>query len=161
MWRLDALYGLAGVLTLAYGLDRWTRSLRETGLVNFKIGPYLWGTTAANLLLAMLIMALAAYILSRPRRSRLVAWLYLLIGLILALLPIALATIPASFSFLWSPSWRTLRISLMYSAPTSRLTYTSALIAAIGLMDLLPRDHRWRERLSGTLARFFQPGIPR
>jgi hypothetical protein len=147
MWRLDPFIGTFGTLLVAYGMDRWILSARERGIRSLTPAPYLLTSIAADLILAVLLLGLAWLILFRDKRSKVVAFSLFAIGLGLALLPVVLALIPGAFAFLFSPEFRVLRVTLIYSAPNSHLISASAFVSMTGLLGLVPFRKAWLIRL--------------
>jgi hypothetical protein len=147
MWRLDPFIGTFGTMLIAYGLDRWILSARERGARMLTPTPYLLTSIAADLILAVFLLGLAWLILFRDNRSKIVAFIVFMIGLGFALFPVVLAEIPAGFGFLSTPQFRFLRVTLIYSAPTSHLITASTFISVTGLLGLVPFQKTWLQRM--------------
>ncbi len=151
MWRLDPFIGTFGTMLIAYGLDRWILSARERGARMLTPTPYLLTSIAADLILAVFLLGLAWLILFRDNRSKVVAFFVFVIGLGFTLFPVVLADIPDVFGFLFTPEFRFLRVTLIYSAPNSHLISASAFISMTGLLGLVPFKKTWLQRIN----RFF------
>ena len=147
MWRLDPIIGMLGTMFIAYGLDRWILSARERGIRTLSPMPYLLTAIISDLVLAVLLLGLAWLVLFREKRSKFVAVSIFSIGLGMTILPVLLAQIPGVFSFLFTPELRVLRVTLIYSAPTSHLSSASAFISMTGLLGLVPFRKAWLDRL--------------
>ena len=76
------------ILAISPGLDRWILYLRE---LNARTASYIQSTlvsySAAHLLLAVLLLALFFWMVLSAYTSRLVAWIYLMVGLGISLYP--------------------------------------------------------------------------
>jgi hypothetical protein len=147
MYVVDSLLGLMVVFGLAYGLDFWVNTLRETGFRTFQIAPYIQGSILANVVISLAVMVLAWRVLFRERRSQLVAVIFLLVGLMVTLLPVILLNIPQSSPILSDPEFRILRVSFLYSSTISRLQLAGALVVSIGLLGLLPVKSKHLRRM--------------
>ncbi len=143
MPAIDALIGLIASLLVVYGLDFWTQRLREAGFRSLDVTPYYWGSILANLVFAAILLALAWLTYFRAERRRLVVWLYLLTGLIVAFSSILLSSIPASLPLFTDPQFRILRIGLLYSGAHSRLQFLGAFLAILGALGISPDFNRW------------------
>ncbi len=147
MWRLDPIIGMFGTMLVAYGLDRWILSARERGIRTLTPAPYLLSTITADLILAVLLLGLAWLILYRDKRSKVVAFCLFSIGLGITMFPVALSYVPGLFAFLFTPEFRALRVTLIYSAPNSHLISASAFISMTGLLGLVPFRREWLSRV--------------
>lgn len=85
---LIPLAAMVFILAFSTGLDRWILYLRE---LNARTASYIQLTlvsySAAHLLLAVLLLALFFWMVISAYTSRLVAWIYLLVGLGISLYP--------------------------------------------------------------------------
>jgi hypothetical protein len=147
MWRLDPIIGMLGTMFFAYGLDRWILATRLQGFKTLSHAPYLLTAIASDLILATLLLGLAWLNLFREKRSKVVSFSIFLIALGVTIFPILLAIIPGFFAFLFTPEFRVLRVTLIYSAPTSQLFSASAFISMTGLFGLIPFRKAWLDRL--------------
>lgn len=111
-----ALAGMAGTLALAYGFDRWIESLRvAASRTPVRALWPLWPSSAANLVLAGCLVTLVWFVICRSMRSKLVASIFVVVGLLAVLLS---STIGAM-------------------VPLFRTGYTGAFILAIGILSLM------------------------
>jgi hypothetical protein len=146
MFVVDSLLGLLVVFGLAYGLDFWVNTLRETGFRTFQMVPYIRGSILANIVISLALIALAWHALFRGQRNVIVAVIFLLAGTMVTLLPIILLNVPQSAPILSDPGFRVLRVSFLYSSTISRLQLSGALVMVIGLLGLVPmRTDRLRQ----------------
>lgn len=85
---LIPLAAMVVILAISPGLDRWILYLRE---LNARTASYIQLTlvsySAAHLLLAVLLLALFFWMVLSAYTSRLVAWIYLMVGLGISLYP--------------------------------------------------------------------------
>ncbi|MDX1437167.1 MAG: hypothetical protein R3335_10175 [Anaerolineales bacterium] len=152
---IDSLLALLVVIGLAYGLDYWIQALLVRGYRTFDMAPYLNGSMAGNLAMAMALLFLAWFVRFRGRRGPLVGLLFLLVGLLITLLPLLLLYIPGAGDFLSAPEIRVLRVGFLYSSSISRLQITGAFAAVLGASVLLPRNSG---RLEWIWTRIWQAG---
>ena len=111
-----SLVGMAGTLALAYGFDRWLESLRVAAsrTIVRPLWP-LWPSSAANLVLAGCLVTLSWFVTCRSGRSKLVASIFVVVGLLVMLLSFTIGSM----------------------VPLFRTGYTGAFILAIGILSLM------------------------
>lgn len=127
-----SLTGMVGLLAVAYGLDRWLEvQQRKIVTQTFNPMPRLLLSVAANLLMAGSLLALSWLVIFRGDRSRLVASIFLIVGLFLTLYP---AIAPAAHSVLSLSGPMRL---FLYLLPNSLLARSGAFLAVIGLVSLM------------------------
>jgi hypothetical protein len=77
-----SLLGMLLTFLLAYGLDRWTLALQQTVVQTYVVAPYLWISSAANLLLAGVLLLLGWYLAVRAPKNLWVSLAFIIIGLL-------------------------------------------------------------------------------
>ncbi len=111
-----ALAGMAGTLAAAFGFDRWIESLRVAASRTPVRAPWpLWPSSAANLVLAGCLVTLAWFVTCRSKRSKLVAAIFVVVGLLVVLLSSTIGSM----------------------VPLFRTGYTGAFILATGVLNLI------------------------
>jgi len=128
-----SLLGLVIVFIVAFGLDRGNYALGLYAASSFDYAPLLVLMALGNLLLAGCLIVLAWYVDFRGERSRVVASLFLIVGGLMTLYPIAFA--------LGSPAGDApllLRNLFIYLADT-QLHFAAAFVSVIGLISLVRR----------------------
>jgi len=125
------LTGMVGVLVIAYGLDRWLEVQRKMAAQTLNSVPHYWLWIGANLLIAGSLLALSWLVIFRGDRSRPVASILLIVGLLLTLYPVFAVTAYSAFSV---PEPMRL---LAYLLPNSLLAHSGAFLAVIGLVSLV------------------------
>jgi hypothetical protein len=128
---MSKIISFAGLVIAFFGAivcDRWIELLRIETTQSFAIGPYLWIAGIANLLLVVLLMALAWYVNFRAGKSILVSSVFLVIGLAL--------TFAEAIDITFTSSLPPLGI-YEYLVPTSHVLYAAAIVAVIGFASLI------------------------
>jgi hypothetical protein len=127
MKSLLSLISMLAVLILAYALERGLHELQVIASRTFNAAPFVWAAPLADLLLAGALLTLAWFTLRKDERSRWVALVFVLVGLLLV--------------FAWPINVYTwVKISPLdarYLAADSRLVIAAGFVAAIGALGLL------------------------
>lgn len=129
MMRIVSLVGMAGILAIAYLIERGLEVLKPLAVRQFNALPFLWAASAADLLLAGLLLLLAWLVNSRGARSRVVGLIFLVVGWLLAF-----AHAIAITGRLHLP--QTGLPLLPYLSSGSRVVYAAAFIAVLGAVSL-------------------------
>ncbi|RPJ45345.1 MAG: hypothetical protein EHM21_09435, partial [Chloroflexi bacterium] len=80
---------MLAILALSFGLDRWTTFLREEQARTAQYAQLtLTSYTLAHLLLAVLLLALFAWMVLGAYANSWAAWIFLLVGLFISLYPV-------------------------------------------------------------------------
>lgn len=139
MSRVISIMEMVIMLAFAWGLDYWVNLLRKSAFVSFNYIPMLWGTSAANLFIAVIWVYLAWLILRRNAGSRWVSGSYLLVGLLVTILvPLQLTVSENYRGLLLFEQTRLLRFGIMGMIGfTSRFTLSAAYICVLGGISLL------------------------
>ena len=74
---------MLAVLILAYALERGLHELQVIASRTFNAAPFVWAAALADLLLAGALLTLAWFTLRKDERSRWVALVFVLVGLLL------------------------------------------------------------------------------
>jgi hypothetical protein len=129
--QVTSLAGMIIVLLLAFGLDRVILFLKEENARTFASGyALLWTYVLANLALAICLLLLFWIVAFRSERSKLVAVIFLIIGVSMLLAPV----------LYFMPAFAGLNLA-DYLLPDKLLYQVGAFMAAIGLLSLiLPRQ---------------------
>jgi hypothetical protein len=123
-----SLVGMVITLVTAFAFDYWLAILEARASRTFDVTPVVWVVISSHLVLSGMSLALAWYVLCRGRPSRLIAIIFLFVGLAITLYPaMALATelLDIPFSLRWALS------------PDSRFVYVSAFIGVLGIASLI------------------------
>lgn len=123
-----SIVGMVITLVTALALDNWLAILEARASRTFDVMPAVWVVTGSHLVLSGMSLALAWNLLCRGRPSRLMAIIFLVVGLAVLLYPaIAITTelLDIPFSLRWALS------------PDSRFVYISAFIVVLGIASLI------------------------
>ncbi len=128
--QIIPLAGMIIVLLLAFGLDQVILFLREENARTFTLAyALLWVYVLANLVLAVCVLVLFWLAAVRGERSKPVAVIFLIIGLLMLLAPVLYFT----------PAFASLNLTY-YLSPDKLLYQAGGFVAVIGLLSLiLPR----------------------
>jgi hypothetical protein len=122
-------------LVLAYSLDRWLFFQRRASGANFEFGPLIQVYLVSGLLMVASWSLLAWWTLRHGSRGYL-SLLFVLVGLVVLVYP------PL---YVYSGLRSLLRLTrLIEYLPDSRLAYTGAFIAVLGLINWLMGRSDWR-----------------
>ena len=132
MSKIVSFAGLVITFFGAFACDRWIELLRIETTQSFVIGPYLWMAGIANLLLAVLLIALAWFVIFRSGRSILVSSVFVVVGLVL--------TFATAIDITFTSSLPPLGI-YNYLLPTSHVLCAAAIVAVIGIASLIFPKH--------------------
>ncbi len=129
--QIVPLAGMVIALLLAFGLDRVILLLREENARALTAGyALLWTYVLANLVLAICLLMLFWIIAARGERSKLVAVIFLIVGIPVLFAPVIYFT----------PAFAGLNLT-DYLLPDTLLYQAGVFMAAIGLLSLiLPRQ---------------------
>ena len=135
-----AILGMIAALVIAYRLDRWLIQARKEAAQTFIFYPVLWGSLAANLIAAAILLLLAWFVFTRLERSISLTIIFLIAGLGVMIYPITnlVWDIPM-FSFLARSPFREARAALLEVGFNSLNAFSSAFVVAMGLFNLIPR----------------------
>jgi hypothetical protein len=148
MIKLISLAGMLGVLVIAYALERGFEVLRATATRSFNVTALIWAKGGANLLFAGLMLTLAWWVGIRSGRSRRLAVLYLVAGLLLVFAQAIVGIVVSRWVEVWLP------FNLSYWAANSWPARTGAFMAVIGMFNLIRRG------ASGTPGNSQEAGGP-
>ena len=109
---------------IAYGLDRWEVVVRRQARENFEFASTLWFASAANLILASSLLALAWLLCFQVSKNQWVSLALVIIGL--------LATFAVAISFTIQSNSIVQRIPVLLF-PDSRVADVSSFVAVIGI----------------------------
>jgi hypothetical protein len=123
-----AILGMIITLLLAYGLDYWVQSAKQTASQTFDMVPLMWGAGLANLLLAGAFLLLAWFVALRAKRNRYRAAIFIMSGL--------LSTFSAGIYFAL-PAVVLPFDPVPFLVSTSHLSLAGAFIAVLGLASLV------------------------
>jgi hypothetical protein len=130
-------------LGLAFVLDRWAAVVMKTAQATFDYRSALLASLTANFLTMAAILVLGWTTIFSIGRSKLVGFIYLLVGLLMMIIPFSTVlweTNSALLSVLFISPIREFRLALMAYGLDSRFSLVSSFIVLIGLVDLmLPR----------------------
>ena len=131
--KIIAILGMVATLLIAYGLDYWVESSQHLAERTFNYAPLLWGAGLANLLLVSVFLLLAWLVQVRMDRSKLVASVFFVIG-IMANFAIGIWASLPSLAWPFDPT--------PFLAPTSHLALAGAFILALGVITFFPRSRK-------------------
>ena len=124
---MSKILSFAGLVITFFGAficDRWLELLRIETARSFAIAPYLWIAGAANLLLAIALLALAWYVIFRVGKSIWVSSVFVFVGLAL--------TFASAIDISVTSTLPPLGI-YDYLVPNSHVLYAAAIVAATGI----------------------------
>jgi hypothetical protein len=131
MSKIVSFAGLVITFFGAFACDRWIELMRIETTQSFAIGPFLWISGVANLLLAIALLALAWYVIFRAGRSILVSSVFILVGLTLTFASAIDITVASTLPPLGVYE---------YLVPTSHVLYAAAIVAVTGIAGfVLPK----------------------
>ena len=124
--------GLIVVLGVAYGLDNWIESIRKGSFQNFSgTLPWLIPTNIAHLAVASSILILLWFIYDKRFNNRVVALIYAVVGLGLLFYTAIAIALADRFP---------LPVPIIAFAPKSFTTFTSAIVAVVGVQQLFMKQ---------------------
>lgn len=123
-----AMLGMISTLLLAYGLDYWVQSAKQTASQTFDLIPLMWGAGLANLILAGAFLLLTWVTVIRTNGNKLWAAVFVVTGL--------LATFSVGLYFALSPGALPFD-PLPILTSISHFSLAGAFIAALGLAGLI------------------------
>ena len=124
MSKILSFAGLVITFFVAFVCYRWIELLRIEATQSFVIAPFLWIAGAANLLLAIALLALAWYVIFRAGKSILVSSVFVLVGLALTFASAIDITVTSSLPPLGIYE---------YLVPNSHVLYAAAIVAVTGI----------------------------
>ena len=124
MSKILSIAGLVITIFVAFVCDRWIELLRIEATQSFAIAPYLWIAGAANLLLAIALLALAWYVIFRAGKSILVSSVFVLVGFALTFASVIDITVTSTLPPLGIYE---------YLLPNSHVLYVAAIVAVTGI----------------------------
>jgi len=133
-----SLLGMIATFAIAYGLDAWIASLRKLASQTFNPAPGMLVAIVSNFIMAAVLLLLSWFVIFQSEAARWIAYLFIIIGALVAIFPGTLFIRSPSFSWFRSfPLTAWLRDVLFVAGLGSHLFLSAAFLAMIGLFALI------------------------